>query len=163
MPNALSKTPRLDKKTFCYETCGSNLFMRINRAAGEPIFIHSSFARAIRLLDKFLWKPQTSFFSNSALIIYIREFEIQIKSRAKPRARFREVQECLVGLFRTRKLFNFSFLKFPSPWLSAEAISARFISLGAQLEAISTQVARANEWMKSAWDEARKGKQRARQ
>lgn len=104
MPNALSKTPRLDKKTFCYETCDSNLSMRINRAAGEPIFIHSSFARAIRLLDKFLWKPQTSFFSNSTLIIYIREFEIQIKSRAKPRARFREVQECLVGLFRTRKI-----------------------------------------------------------
>lgn len=107
MPNALSNTPRLDKKTFCYETCGSNLFMRINRAAGEPIFIHSPFTRAIRLLDKFLWKPQTSFL---AISHYLHSgIWNSNQSRAKPRARFRGVQECLVGLFRTRKLFNFFF------------------------------------------------------
>lgn len=85
---ALSEKPRLDKKTFCYETCGSKYFFFIIYAnkqsgLGEPIFIHNSFTRAIQL---FFW--QISLKKYFKLIIYLREFVIQIESWVKPRARF---------------------------------------------------------------------------
>lgn len=109
--------PRLDKKTFCYETCDSNLFMRINRAAGEPIFIHNSFTEQFAFL--------TNFFRNSNFFFahYLHSRIWNSNRESSGAARFGEVQEYLVRLFRTRKK---SILKFPSPWLGHRQLKVYF-------------------------------------